>query len=536
MQGTKILSEQAVDFYPTPDYLVEKMLSEVSRCPSYILEPSAGKGNIVRRIINKREWRNAKVYLMEKDENLASYLLGEFGKQCTFLDRDFLAWTGPDQFDLIIANPPFSEQERHLEKALDLLTDGELVFLVNAEMVRNPYSKDRKEILRRLDELGADVEIVENAFADAERTADVDVAIIHVEKRLSSDYALHDGLDEAEDVDVEISPGTPAKTKRDIADLVAEYDAAVRAAVSMIRTYYSSPVVWRFLELKPKEGRSYYYSGSDLSEQIPRTINDTVAEIREAYWKQVINLDVVRRRMTSDMEKEFHATLSLYSRTEFNERNVTTFVLNVIDAFPEAVEKTVLKMFDKLTIKHAYSEELWNKNVHYFNGWKTNNAFKVRERVVIPIYGSYAHPFLSWNGWSLDYSAAAQLDDFDRVMAFLEGGTPHYLKLSDAVSAAFERGQTKKIVSTYFEATVYKKGTIHLRFRDKTLLRRLNLIAAKNRGWLPQDYGRKPYTECDENERALIDAFEGKKSYEADRTWNGLALGGDVAATVLALE
>ena len=42
------------DFYPTPDFLIDKMLEKVNLSKvKYILEPSAGKGNIIEKLKDK---------------------------------------------------------------------------------------------------------------------------------------------------------------------------------------------------------------------------------------------------------------------------------------------------------------------------------------------------------------------------------------------------------------------------------------------------------------------------------------------------
>jgi hypothetical protein len=39
--------------------------------------------------------------------------------------------------------------------------------------------------------------------------------------------------------------------------------------------------------------------------------------------------------------------------------------------------------------------------------------------------------------------------------------------------------------STFFEMKYYKKGTLHLKFKDEALWNDFNLAAARGRNWLP---------------------------------------------------
>ncbi len=53
-----------------------------------------------------------------------------------------------------VMNPPFSEGDKHLAKALDLQQHGGMVVcLLNAETLRKPYTKLRKTLKERLKEL-----------------------------------------------------------------------------------------------------------------------------------------------------------------------------------------------------------------------------------------------------------------------------------------------------------------------------------------------------------------------------------------------
>ena len=108
--------------------------------------------------------------------------------------------------------------------------------------------------------------------------------------------------------------------------------------------------------------------------------------------------------------------------------------------------------------------------------------------------------------------AARQLDDIDIVMNYFDG-LSCYERLSDALKKAFAQDQSSGIESTYFRATAYMKGTIHLTFKDPDIFRRFNLAASQGKGWLPNGYGEKPYHEMHPEEQRVVDSFEGQKSY-----------------------
>jgi len=171
------------------------------------------------------------------------------------------------------------------------------------------------------------------------------------------------------------------------------------------------------------------------------------------------------------------------------------------------------------TVRHCYERGIHEKNIHFFNGWKTNKAFKVGRKVVIPVYGSYGGAFFdaTFGRWQLNHAAAETLRDIDVVMNTLDGLVP-YQSISSALTTAFSQGITSGIESTYFRITAHKKNTIHLTFKSDDILRRFNVVACRGKGWLPGDFGAKSYNELTFEERSVVNSFEGEMSYEKNRS------------------
>jgi hypothetical protein len=202
---------------------------------------------------------------------------------------------------------------------------------------------------------------------------------------------------------------------------------------------------------------------------------------------------------------------------DFTENNIRQFVLNLLEGHEQTLTEAVLSIFDKFT-RHGYRDEsMYEKNIHYFNGWKTNNAFKVGKKVIIPIYGSYGSPFNDSfsRTWSLNWGAKEKLNDIDIVMNYFDG-MGDYVSIGQALEAAFENDENKA-TSTYFDIIAYKKGTIHLTFKDMGILRRFNVTACRGKGWLPDDYGSRTYETLSHEEQGLVKEFEGKTSYVKDQ-------------------
>ena len=504
-------------FYPTPKSLIDKMIGKVVGKPQYVLEPSAGKGDILNRFRDSPGWHNRCIttFAIEKDPTLRDILRG---KSINVIDSDFLAYSGPDKFDLIIANPPFDEGDKHLLKAIDILYRGQIVFLLNAETIRNPHTNIRKDLKRKLDEMNANIEFIKDGFVDAERKTKVEVALISIVVDRKVEEDLFAGVTDAPPVDAaeikdtfEVSNG-----KKKVKELVAEYNQVVTIGTDVIVGYYRGyRKVGKYIGLN-KEADKYSFSESDLTAKMQKTLNALLGTVREDFWRRCFELPEVKKRMTQDRKSEFEAALKTRSCMDFTESNVRTFVLNLIDGYENSLMSAVLKLFDKFT-KHGYQDQdIYEKNIHYFNGWKTNSAFKVGKKVIIPVYGGYGDgPFTdSYSGkWKMNWGCTEEMRDIDIVMNYFDGMGGDYRSIPKAIEVAFTMGQSRKIPSTYFEITVYKKGTMHLVFNDEEILRRFNVAACKGKGWLPCDYGANPYGKLSVEERCVADSFEGKRSY-----------------------
>ena len=498
-------------FYPTPEYLVSRMISKINEelHPDNILEPSAGKGDILEAL-NHHEHRRINLYAIEKSPDLRATLMG---KNYKVIDSDFLTFAGPDKFDLIIANPPFDNGDKHLLKAIDILYSGQIIFLLNAETLKNPYTNTRKVLVRKLEELDADIEYIEGAFKDAERPTGVEVALISIiiERKVEDD--LFTGCDDtAETPEHTLEETYEVSTKKKIPEVVAEYNQVVKIGTETIVNYYRNyKKVGKYIGLNDKAGA---YSHGTLTTIMQEQLNKLLTSVREDFWKRTLDLPEVKNRMTKKKRDEFYTTINKQSNMDFTENNIRTFVLNLIKTYEQTLTEAVLEVFDLFTVRHSWDENnKREKNIHYFNGWKTNNAFKVGKKVIIPIYASYGNPFLGYSGqWKLDYAAERKLADIDVVMNYFNGLSV-YDSISNALERNFANGISSSIRSTYFTITAYKKGTIHLTFNDEGTLRRFNVAACKGKGWLPENYGASVYDELPTEEKDVVSSFEGKQSY-----------------------
>ena len=99
-------------------------------------------------------------------------------------------------------------------------------------------------------------------------------------------------------------------------------------------------------------------------------------------------------------------------------------------------------------------------------------------------------------------------------MNYLDCGRTEDFKMYERLEQAQRTGENRGIDTKFFKVDLFRKGTCHLTFKDLDLLKKFNLYCGKKKNWLPDDYGRKPYSHLDNEEREIVDSFEGKASYE----------------------
>lgn len=561
-------AEGGDEFYPTPSALIDRMLSGIDwHMIRNVLEPSAGKGDIAHRILTKnykgsyhdRDCRfdGITVDCVEIDPHLTSILKYNFSheKAATFqsvIDKyrdvdyrtltpemkfkqdealrekhicesgavhvvfdDFLRYEPFKEYDLIVMNPPFSNGCTHLLKALDIQKrGGSIVCLLNAETIRNPYTEQRKELRRLLNQYGASIEYIENAFSHAERQTDVEIALIKVcipavaEKsdfyeRMKKAEKLNDNFEE--------NPSTELDVTDYIKSAVAHFKVETKAGLELIRQFRAfQPYMKKELNPKTPYGNDCILRLTDSCDRgyDNVSINSYLEKTRLKYWSALLSNPKFMGKLTSKLQGEYREKVDRLKDYDFNEYNIQVLSVEIMAQVRTGIEDEISAMFDRLTADHTWSPECAN-NRHYYDGWATNKAWKVNKKVIIPCYGLYDEYY----GMPRKYKAVEVLSDIEKILNFFDGHMTADVDLGSRLEECFNQRQTKNVPCKFFTATFYKKGTVHITFTCPELLERFNIYAAQNRAWLPPSYGKKKYADMDDAERKVIDSFQGEKQY-----------------------
>ncbi|MEK4907368.1 class I SAM-dependent methyltransferase [Niallia sp. FSL M8-0099] len=507
------------DFYPTPEKLIQKMLFKLEwKNIKSVLEPSAGMGHLAEAIDNK--FRNSQYHhkrnkydidLIEIDENLIHILKG---KGYRVIHNDFLSFQSFKKYDAIIANFPFSNGEKHVLQAIEILkSGGELVCLINKETLINPYSNTRKDLIRKLEEYNAEVEYIDNAFSDALRKTDVSVALIHISiPKVIHTSLIENNLKQEESYNIKEDYKNTNLIESDfIRGIVQQYNYEIKAGLKLIEEYNS--LVPLMLSSFKENSNPVLKLGLDYEDKDGSSLeNSYIKRIRAKYWQALFNNEQFMGLFTSNLRQKYMQQIEELKDYDFSFYNIYSLRIELNKEMIQGVEDTILNLFEEFSYKHYYDES--SKNVHLYNGWKTNKAYKINKKVIIPLNGYYDILY-SWGRYNpSNYKVKDKLKDIEKVFNYLDGGITQEIDLEQVLKDAETREQTKKIETKYFYITFFKKGTCHIEFKNLELLQKFNLYGSQRKGWIPPSYGKKSYKDMTQEEKSVIDSFEGKTSYE----------------------
>lgn len=575
-----------IQFYPTPPNLVERMMSKVDlNKVSYVLEPSAGKGDIIdgfRKYIKDRtksynlrqktKGKRAETEFFKTKDECISYVNAKFGTEfttikeinkyfCDLADKnddeefercidsydsdltnkvfeieaveidtslqailkdkeikivgnDFTEYNPYCRYDLIMMNPPFKDGDKHLLKALKLIENGgQCVCILNAETLKNPYSDSRIYLTNLLEKYEADIEYIENAFSDAENTTDVEIALVYVDiptKEIELDVFKNLVMGEEYKCDYEDYNGTQLATDDIIGNFVKQYEFEAKAGAKVIDTFYS---MQKYIPNTDGGHSTISLSVLGCSDEMDmkstkfNPVNTYIRLLRDKYWSLLFQSKEMSRLLTQTARDRYLYKIREFRDYDFTFSNIKQLQIELVSHLSTNIDDAILKQFDNFTYKHSMDN---STNVHYFNGWKTNDAFMIRNKVIIPMFGIYDN-----YGWCL-YRADGFLGELEKIFVYLDGGKTDGEDICRIVyNANYSRKYNgEKLHGKYFDVEFKKKGTIHIWFTNEELLKKFNIFGCQKHGWLPNSYGRKRYKDMSKEEQEVIKSFEGEKSYE----------------------
>lgn len=465
------------DFYPTPSAIAYKMVKRVSAGARHFLEPSAGKGDIADVI--KSHLRGVTVDVIEQSPELVAILSN---KGFPVVGYDWLEYSGVSYYDAIVMNPPFSSGDTHLLRAWDFLHDGEIVCLLNEETLLNPFSASRQRLLAIIKDYG-ETELLGPCFTDAERKTSVRVAMVYLRKKSNDDAA-----------DLWESKTQERTASEDIGQ--DQYMLAIRDNLGNMEHHYNNANEHMLKAFQHLRKAAVYMAANDLRysdyEDLVgialKNINHARAEFarkhRRDAWMQVFEKMEFRRWLDKKQRESFIRDIERNGNIPFTKENIKGTLENVFLQRSKLFEQSVANVYDALT-------RYFKGNTNHTEGWKTNDSFKVNKKIAFP-YGCQ----FEWGGFRLWYgqSPIDVYNDIDRILCVLAGEDfEQCRRIEKTLDDRFKELASGKVEydntaeSRFFKIRFFKKGTVHLVFKDENLWRLFNISASKGKAWLGQE-------------------------------------------------
>jgi predicted RNA methylase len=463
------------EFYPTPPSIIERMLKGFDRSDIrewQILEPSAGTGSILDYLTTQLRVSKAQLYAIEADAELSYNLQG---KEYRVIGHDFLEYDSDYAFDLVVMNPPFSNGDQHLLKAWEVMQSGHIVCLLNEETIKNPYT-ERRKLLKHIIEQHGSVEYLGPVFRSAARKTDVGIAMVKLHKnepdrRFIFDFGQYE-TEERPDFTEDIAGNTVALNDV-IGNTLRQYDQTKKAYIDYIKAkkaleFYSQGLVHESGKVMDMADKAFQ------KDDLPGSYNRFTNELKMSSWVRILSKLNIEKYLTAGVRANFTKFRANQGGMDLTRENIRNLVGMIVANRSNIMTQAVVDVFDIFTKFHE-------QNRAHIEGWKTNSAWKVNRKVILPWYLSWGYS----NHFTINHRRYDEFHDIDKVMCWLTG---KQLESIDRLSDAIKRvriGDSGLHTSEFFEFRCFKKNTLHLTFRDTNLWDRFNQEACKGKNWLP---------------------------------------------------
>ena len=465
------------EFFPTPAPIVEKMLEglplrkHLPDCPYGILEPSAGKGDILDAIEAKGSsyggYNGPKLWAIEQNPELVGLLQSKGYK---VVSRDFLAFRPENRIDLIVMNPPFSVGAKHLLHAWDILEGGDVVCLLNAETIRNPFSEERKRLAFVIEHNGS-VEFLGPVFKDSERPTDVEIALVRLHKERPADSGIRfeakEGAEERPEFH-KVETATDLMKPDLVGALIRQYEKAKESYADLLKSqaavsFYCQGVCVAS-DILPHGNDRHSPTLGSLDSQY----DDFVDGLRLKFWTHILGVLGIEKLLTHKLRSTFQAFIEQQGSMALTKENIADVLGMLMLNSDSILKQSVVAVFDLFTKYHETNRE-------HIEGWKTNERWKVGRKVILPNYVRY-----EYGKFGNAYGRYSEYSDIDKALCYLSGK-----RLEDIVTiekAIKPHANTSE--SEFFFMRYFQKGTLHLTFKDESLWARFNQVACDGRNWI----------------------------------------------------
>lgn len=448
------------DFYPTPPAVIDQMTEGLHLEGATVLEPSAGKGNIVQYLLNM----GAEVIACETDPELKKILQ----TKCKVIAGDFLTVTS-DQIShirYIVMNPPFSADEQHINHAWEIAPPGcKIVALCNSATLENVYSAGRKKLEKIIEESGT-TQDMGDCFSDSERKTGVNVTMIRLDKPGGGYEQEFEGFFTDEEEEAQENGIMSYNVIRDLVNryvgAVKIYDKQLSAAIelnSLLSSFYGTGIGFQCTEKGAPKARA-----------------DFKKDLQKAGWNWIFEKMNLQKYATRGLKADINKFVEQQQNIPFTMKNIYRMLDIVIGTASQRMDKAIEEVFEKVT-KHC------EDNKYGLPGWKTNSHYLLSRRFIFPYIGSIdAYRWRSnYETYTMYRHDAELIEDLEKALCYITGENWDDILTLPSSTNNNQYGQWYS--SHFFKYKAFKKGTLHMEFKDEEVWAKFNQRVAKIKGY-----------------------------------------------------
>jgi len=461
------------DFYPTPENVIDTMFFGISFNNKNVLEPQGGKANIIKRL----KLEGARVTSCEINTDLAAICAAESD---VFLKPDFLRVTKEEvaHMDYIFMNPPFSNEEKHILHAWEIAPDNcKIISLCNASICEFRNTRIKRKVNSIIEKNGT-FENLGNVFKNAERTTNAEIGLIKLNKPFE-DEKIFDSYFDLDECFEDSQPGL--MNTDDILNVVSRYVGAVK----MFSEVEEKNKIMEDL-ITPIGSGNFHFGcvkrSSSYSSDI--TKEDFKIELQKTAWKTIINKLNMNRFVTYNVIQEINKFIEQQIKVPFTRNNIYKMIDMIIQTHPARMSKVIVEAFDNVTMR-------CKENRYCNEGWKTNSEYVVNKKFIIP---SMVKEGYNNDMQSSSYSDNGHMDDLNKALCWLTGtdfakneSFYSFMCNNVKINEYHAKSRYREFNTWYdwgfFKLKGFKKGTIHVIFKDDKVHELFNREAAKAKGF-----------------------------------------------------